>query len=276
MRRRSELLAIAMVAAICASGLIAGDAFALPDANCRKAVGNGVRYLGSSVAKLKEKCHRLRMYGRLPAAIDCNDENTWLANGYKRGVNGLTRARKYLHKRVEVGCRNSAPPLELGYSTCPAPCGSISVANYDGVADCNACLVEGCMGDTISAAYGTPPAQTLDLVLKCQTFIGKETWNYFRNRMRVQQRCQYKKDRGLGNLYTVECDQIDDSSNPFNARIELLKARLGVRVQKECGFVDLSAELNSCGADIPSEISCLQDAVDQCTNLMFPSVYPGS
>ncbi len=246
-----------------------------PEARCRRAVGVGGRGLGIVTAKQKVLCHLLRMREKLPAVIDCNDTATWTANGFKRGLRAIQRAEKRLHNQVARHCGDVAGPSALQYNSCPAPCGSVSIAAYSDVADCVQCLTESGMTDLIDQAYGTPPLPLpAQVVQECQAEVGRSVRRYFAARSRWQQLCQYRKDVGAPRFYGVTCQNLDDPSHPYQPRMDLLRARLGLRVQQACEFVNIPTELDTCGTDVPSEISCLEDHVQQCTQDLFDFMYP--
>jgi len=253
--------------------------FTAADAKCRKALDAGVRKLALTVLKEKAKCHKARMLGNpsFPPTLDCND----IAQLPARSINRIDKTETKLVASALKKCQGqgqggggagnaAAPPFDLGFTGCPAPCGHLPVnTSYSTVATCLACQVRSMTCGLFETAYGTLPAPPIQggatNELACQDRIGDAASRYLAARTKIQQTCQFKEDMSANE--TIDC-LVDDSSG----RITAAATKAGLRIADKCDDTSLG-NLASCAATEAAAITCIGDAVGQASDDIFVAVY---
>ena len=199
---------IALIAALFALGgvrVAAAQEMPSADMRCRQALALGARRLGATVLTEMQKCQQTRMLGELhnstydaaqrsrrPLRVDCYD----LAALPGSSLRKIDKAEATLSSLAQMMCVPPvSSPAALGYTLCPAPCDSVVITDYDGVATCLACRVK---ADCV--------AMNPD-VLTCQGAVGAAFRLYMSTRAKEQQRCQARKDMGM--LPTTDCMTAD-------------------------------------------------------------------
>lgn len=243
-------------------------------AQCRLKAGTAYRAYGRALALRATICHRLRMSGKLPPAVICEDPSTWSANGFGKAFEGLQREQQRLRATVNSCSPDILTPASLGYGSCPAPCGAISIASFNDLADCLQCLTDDCIGGAVLATYGVPPLPIARAPRKCQERVGRDLVIYFNKLSKTEHVCQLRKDLNKHNYVGLDCTDFSNPLNPLAPNVARAQAKLQSAIARRCAGVDLATQLDSCGTDVPSEQACLQMQVEQCTDLLFGAAYP--
>jgi hypothetical protein len=244
------------------------------EAQCRLKAGTAYRAYGRAYATRATKCHRNRMLGKIPAALDCDDPSTWAANGLTKDVEGLAAAEERLYAAVASCSPDIVAPGSLGYSACPAPCGAIAIATFGDLGDCLLCLTDSCLQGAVETAYGVPPLPIAKLPRKCQERVGRDLVIYFNKRSVTEQICEFRKELGKPAYIGIDCTDFTTPLNPLTPRIERATDKLEKLIAKRCAGVDIVTDLDSCGTDVASEQSCLRTEVEQCASTLFGAAYP--
>lgn len=255
------------------------QALTAADAKCRKALDAGVRKLALTVLKEKAKCHKARMLAApdFPPTRDCND----IAQLPQRSIRRIDAVETKLVSSALKKCQGqggggagsstqAAPPLDLGFTGCPAPCGHLVVnTSYSTVATCLACQVRSMACGLFETAYGTLPAPPIQggatNELACQSRIGDAASRYLADKTKIQQTCQFKED--MTNLETIDC-RVEDP----NGRLAAAQTKAGGRIQDKCDDTSLG-NLASCAATEAAAVACIGAAVDQTSDDIFVAVY---
>ena len=244
------------------------------DAACRYKVAQATRNYSAFLVERSLLCHKQRMRGRLPAAIDCNDPTTWAANGFSRGVFLRNKDRALLARKVN-GCRPDASLAALGYASCPAPCDGIAINGFADLADCVLCLADDCVEPALTSVFGTTPLPAARGAAKCVERAGRHLGGCDNPRAVLQQNCHLKKDRGYAGSETVpDCGAVDDPSHPFSARMAAFRAKKSLVLEKRCADVDVAAETDTCGNDAATLVTCTNALAEACADQIFPQVFP--
>lgn len=266
-----------LLALVCACALPAAAAaqFTSRDAACRYKVAQATRNYSALLVERALLCHKQRAGGRLPAGIDCNDPSTWAANGFSRGAY-LHQKDRDLHRDKVEGCNPDAPGLAaLGYASCPAPCDGIALTGFADLSACTLCLADDCMLDAMQTVYGTTPLPVVKPAAKCVERAGRHLETYFNARTYMQQKCQVKKDKGYAGWTGVpDCGDLDDPAHPFHADNLAYRAKRDEVLARRCGDVHVAADTGTCGSDAATLATCASAAAEQCSNEMFPQVFP--
>ncbi len=234
----------------------AGAQLSRERAKCRKNIGKGVRKLADTVLAERATCHKLRMRGSISAGVDCNDPVSAPASVR------VAAAERRLASLAVRGCQFLSP-ADNQYAVCPAPCDTIAISDYAGVAACLACVAEEHATQVVTAAYGTPPAPAAANSVTCQGYIGKALRKYLGARMKEQQRCQLQEDRAPTGL---DCRTAD-----VKGRVARARARVD-EILARCETIAF-ADLDSCGADLTAEGACVKAVVELHADDLFDAVY---
>lgn len=263
-------------ALVCAATLApAGAQYSSRDAACRYKVAQATRNYTTMLVERGLLCHKQRAGGTLPSGTDCNDPATWGANGFGRGVYLLGKDRALHRDRIE-GCNPDAPSLAaLGYASCPAPCDGIALGSFTALSDCTLCLADACMLDAMETVFGTTPLPAEPRTAKCVERAGRHLESYYNARTYMQQKCQLKKDKGYAGWTAVpDCGDLDDPAHPFYAKNLAFRSRRDAVLTARCDGVDVAGATGTCGSDPASLAACASAAAEQCSNLLFPQVFP--
>lgn len=267
-----------LLAAAVSTGFGAAEALAQPtsrDAVCRHKIAQATRIYSSYRVERALYCHKLRIQGKIPAAIDCNDPATWAGHGFARGVflHGKDRA---LHPGKVNTCRPDAPTLaDLGFTSCPAPCDALPVSTFDELSACMLCVADSCIQPALAAAYGTTPLPATYKARKCVERAGRHLKLYYHMRGFVQHLCQVKKERGYPNWVGVpDCLSVEDPAHPFHRFLNSYRTRKNRVLNNRCAEVDVAAQTDTCGSDPASLVACVNAAAEQCSDAMFPVYFP--
>ena len=249
--------------------------FSSRDAACRYKVAQSTRNYSAFLVERALLCHKKRARGVLPPAIDCNDPATWATNGFTRGVYLHAKDRAQHARKVE-GCRPDAATLaDLGYASCAAPCDGIAITDLADLGECTLCLADDCMLAAIESVYGTTPLPAERAAAKCVERAGRHLETYYNARAFMQQKCQMKKDKGYANWVSVpDCGDLDDPAHPFFAKNAAYRDKRNAVLERRCADVDVAAETGTCGTDPAALASCITAAAEQCSNSIFPLVFP--
>jgi hypothetical protein len=256
------------------AGRVAAQNPIVDNAQCRLTVGTSVRHYGSALLIRVSKCHQQRMRSRLPPGLDCNDPGAWAPNGFTSGAAALERDVQRLRDQMQRCSPGPATPADVGYVVCPVPCGALSVGTFAELGECMKCLVEAAALGAAQDVFGTPPVPLSRPARQCQATVGRRSVVYLNKSMLTQQNCQFRKEIAQADFVAADCGNLDDLNHPYAANVARARQKVTDQVTNRCGVVDLSADLNSCGTDAPSEATCTIAAVDQCAAALFSAVYP--
>jgi len=264
------------VVAATAVVLIVGTAAAqsVSDAACRLSVGNSVRLFGEVIAVQVGICHRQRLRGALPSSIDCNQPSTWMASGYAHGATGVARGVVRFRAAMQACSPGPVTPADVGYTSCPAPCAGLPVTSFDELGACLQCVTEPAVLVALQAGFGTPPLPLPKPPRVCQLTVGRLIVRYFNKRALLQDGCQFRKEAGQTDYVAADCEAIETAPPAYADRIVRARQKLTRSIAARCGEVNLATDLDSCGADVSGETSCITAAVDQCTATLFAAIYP--
>lgn len=241
-----------------------GAALDGPDALCRKDLHKTLGRLMRESVKEMNKCHTKRLAGQFLASRDCNVPDN------SPSPLKIERERNKLHRRALHACAGgrrapAAPPVDLGYDSCPAPCAGVAIDNdYVGVADCLICLSRTLAIDLVSTAYGTPPLPPPAGAKRCQDRVGNLVKKYLSKRTTDQEQCQTAQDRGLV-AADVDCRTADLLGRIAKARLNL------ERNIERCG--DALLELDSCADGVAGELACIIAKVEETVDALFAATY---
>ena len=215
---------IALIAALFAFGgvrVVAAQEIPSADMRCRQGLALGARRLGDTVLREMQKCQQTRMLGELhrsrsPLKVDCYD----LARLPAPSIDKINKAEAKVGSLAQEMCIPPvSPPAALGYTTCPAPCDSVVITDYDSVATCLVCRVK---SDCVAMNRDVPT---------CQGAVGAAFRLYMSTRAKEQQRCQVRKDMGM--IPTTDC-MTADSKGRIARKLTKVQEALKACV-KACG-----------------------------------------
>ena len=256
----SGLVALwAVLLAIPASAILRPE-----DATCRRGLMLAERRLTFHLVRQMGQCHLQRARGRLRSDVDCNDP----ANvPYPRTIERVARSVAQLAKSQ---CRQAGTPASLGFTTCPAPCGSATpLTSYArDVAPCIVCQSRSEASGIMAAILPEPPVtgphtRETDCVEAVTTGVRKHVSKVLEN-LRY---CQYLRDRGRLPA-TPSCRDDDVLGHVARSRSALqyylARCKNGSR-----------ARVLACGTgDVQSGAACIEAAVDTGVEGLFDTVYP--
>jgi hypothetical protein len=230
-------------------------------AECLDRIHKRMRKLALIQMDEHSRCHRERMQGNVAPGNDCNDP---------AAVTDPGRIEYWVARLIENSrvCNPYAayPPADQGFTTCPAPCGAIPVADYTGVATCMACLTKLETASAAATVLGTPPVPATRDQIVCQKRVVQAFSRYFLERIESQKKC-YLLQKYLRVDPSVDCRDADLSGRSARAL-----ARLQDIVTK-CSDADLAA-LDSCAADVAAEQACLQAAAELHSDVLYDVLHP--
>lgn len=243
------------------------------DAVCRLKVGTAVRKYGGYLSVRVAYCHQQRVRDVLTPSINCNDPETW-GSDFLRGANFIVvdaeKARKIINS-----CNPDASIAGLGYTSCPAPCGSLPVGTYDELAECMRCLTYDEVTTAAQSVFGTIPMPIEKAPRDCQERLGRSLTTYYNKLTFFQHTCQYKKERGDAEFAAVDCDDLDNVLHPSYTRMQGVIFKINALIEKRCGTVpDLDTVLNSCATTSGGLQTCLKSSVYGGAASLFTSIYP--
>jgi hypothetical protein len=225
------------------------------DATCRSNLGKGVEKLAKTVLLAQLKCHELSNGGMVSGSVDCNDatQSPWTSK--------VQRAADKLQSLAARGCTHASAPADLGYVTCPDPCGS-PIASYAALADCFSCVTEHWLENAAVSAYGAQSPLTGPPSF-CQAAVGTALRTYLVGRFHNQRHCQLAED-----LFPAGADcRTQDSSGTVGRALDKADHTLG-----RCTDASLSG-FTSCAATVGDEQTCIGQLGAQGADNLFIAVY---
>lgn len=243
------------------------------DAQCRVKVGEAARDYALFLTKRIGLCHRMRLKGTLPSAIDCADPSTWAANGFQRGVDLQFKALNRLPDRVET-CNPTGGLAALGYGTCPAPCDAITINSIPTLTSCVQCMVEDSVLGAATAIFGTPSLTMTRAEQKCQERAGRYLTQYVKERLYLQNICQHGVELVRDGFEMANCIDINTNTHPFFLRLQVIKAQQDKVLQNRCEDIDVGTALAGCGSDTPSLIACVAAEIEAATDALWQTAFP--
>lgn len=266
-------LAIALVVSLISLAAAPAAAVLEPrDAQCRVKVGEAARDYALFLTKRIGLCHRMRLKGTLPAAIDCADPSTWAANGFQRGLDLQFKALNRLPDRVAT-CNPTGGLAALGYGTCPAPCNAITISDIPSLTSCVQCMVEDSVLGAAAAIYGTPPLSLTRAEQKCQERAGRYLTQYVKERLYLQNVCQHGVELVRDGFEMANCIAINTNTHPFFLRLQVIKAQQDKVLENRCEDIDVAA-LDACGGDTTSLLACVAGEIETATDALWQMAFP--
>jgi hypothetical protein len=209
-----RMLSIMCVAATTVSVVRANPLITTKDrqsAECLDRIHKRMRKLALIQLDEHDRCHRERMQGDLAPANDCNSP---------AGVVDPDRIEYWVARLIENSrvCNPYAayPPVDQGFTACPAPCESIAVSDYAGVATCMACLTKLEISAAAETVFGTPPVPATREQVDCQRSVARAFARYFLERIESQKKC-YLLQKYLRVDPSVDCQDADLSGRSARA-----------------------------------------------------------
>ena len=194
----------------------------LPSADggtCRNALGASLTYYARLTSSAIADCHKSRLYGKIPAATDCNSTT----DDPKTAEAFANAAARVIASTDE--CTDGGSPADSGYASCPAPCNAIDIGvcsagnvgaacdsdgdcdvipgdgrcgDWDTAGDCFVCLAENAVLTAAETTYGdtpVPPPAPVD-VARCADAIGRALEKMTATLVSETTKCQKKADAG--------------------------------------------------------------------------------
>jgi len=260
-------VALAVLLAVPVSG--SAQSIGSSDANCRNFIAKKVRTLTATVLLEKIRCEDKRLRGVIAAAVDCNDLGN--AGFPASSTTKIATAASRLTSKIGTNCASPASsPAGNGYTTCASPCDATvpAISTYTDVANCLVCLAKEQARADVQTAYGnSPPVQGGKTdAWRCQdSRVGRAQRTYAKAKMKQQQTCQYKEDRGK--IGSVACASAD-----LTGAVARAAQTLSTKINK-CTDTDLAA-LTSCSTTVAAEQTCAKTAADALADTLFGYVYP--
>lgn len=243
------------------------------DAQCRVKVGEAARDYALFLTKRIGLCHRMRLKGNLPPAIDCADPSTWAANGFQRGVDLQNKAINRLPDRVAT-CNPTGGLAALGYGTCPAPCDAISINSIGTLTECVQCKVEDDILGAAATIFGTPSLAMTRAEQKCQERAGRYLTQYVKDRLYLQNICQHGVELVRDGFEMANCIAINTNTHPFYVRLQIVKAQQDKVLQNRCEDIDVDTALAGCGTDAASLAACVAAEIESATDSLWQTAFP--
>lgn len=263
----------AAVLAVPAAGAAQGH-YLSDQAQCRLSFGNSVRDLASVTALRVEICHRNRMKGTVPVSVNCSDPATWAGAGYTDGAEGRQRDLDRFAAESAFCSPGITTPAEVGYTSCPAPCGALPVTTFPELGECLECFTAAGALVVMQDAHGTPPAPSLKGPRKCLEAVGRGIVRYINKRMLRQHTCQFLKDIGEPGYDAVQCAHTNNPSHPDYERAQRTVEKIRNQITRRCAEVDFATTLDTCGTEPVSEHACVISLVDDWTADLMTALYP--
>lgn len=242
----------------------AAEASPLTDARCGRALGKNVQKLADFVVKQQSNC-LVRQMGGSYEGVDCYDLDAPEFPARKP----LDKIRDTIPKTSARSCQDGPTPTEAGFATCPSPCEAISTSDYEGVGRCLACVTEDRATELVRGIFGEIPAEPTKTAIRCQSKIATGMRGVLRERVRVQQTCEYAAN--LSPLSDTDCSVVDATTDPVG-RVARAEDKLDGFVDR-CDPADL-VELGGCADDAAGLKECSRELAADGGDSLFDEVYP--
>lgn len=260
------ILGLAVSAAMAAPARAQTQSFTAAEALCRDSLYSDMHLLTSTMLAEMSRCHRLRMLDRgVAVGVDCNV----VANAPRQ--KGVARYEAHLRDRVHNNCGNVGTPAAMGYpSTCPAPCASVPIADFDDVAECAICLARNAAQRMMTDAYHTPLVSGPSDEVQCQNRVGDALVSSTRQRIRQQRVCQEIQD--LGRTAFDVNDTTDCQVADVNGKVQRAEARAS-HTLAGCESTAV-ANLQTCGGTVAELQECTRNSTRRSVDELYNFVYP--
>ncbi|HYD50929.1 MAG TPA: hypothetical protein VEB21_21410 [Terriglobales bacterium] len=253
------------LAAIVVLMLSAGSAEAVTspaDATCRSGLMLAERRLTFHLIRQMGQCHVQRARGRIRSDVDCNNPDNV---PYPQAIARIQRSVAQLAK---TQCRGASLPATLGFTTCPAPCGSGPLTSYQGdVADCLVCRARAAASATMASTLGEPPVtgpHTFETF--CVESMATGIRKFVSKRLEQQRHCQFLHDRGRVSQ-TTDCRSGD-------LKGQVARSQQMVRYYLQRCKGSSRASVIECGeGDLDAASSCVAEIVESNAAALFDTVY---
>jgi len=243
-------------------------------AQCRLSYARSIRVISVGLSLRVQACHRQRLRGKVPAAVDCNDPWSWEASGYAVGHAGLLHDLRRYDAEAATCTATVDAPEQVGYLSCPAPCDGIAVNSFAAFGECLKCHNQPIAVTSWQAILGTPPVSGDTKAASCQGVLGRSVVHYVHKRMKLQHACEFKHEVSKDDYANFDCDYIGTPGHPLETRINRFRQRLVTLISTRCTKADIPAFIDSCGNDGPSIGECLVSTIEQWSASMHTTIYP--
>lgn len=242
------------------------------EALCRKSLGLGLLRLTSTAMKEMIRCHEKLMKGSddIPPATDCND----IAQLPQRSLDKIARAEGKLATLAQKKCTDIGVTIAgINFTACTAPCDAVPVTAFtgsDSVAACLICRAEDEAERAVEEIFGDDPPviPNNDAARTCMKNVSRGLLRYKLTRIKEQQKCQNKKDRGKSpTTPSTDCLTAD-----LAGRISTTQTKVSEKIAAKCTPSNLAA-LTSCGATIVDEQACVMDTGTMCADALYLALY---
>ncbi len=257
--------------------IVSSPAFGYPlgdRALCRLSFGNTVRQRVAVITVQMGLCHRDRLLGRIPDSVSCSDPATWAASNYEAGVAALARQLARMQAQSRQCSARVETTAEIGHTGCPAPCEALPTTTFPELGACMECLIQASALTSMPPTLGSPPLPATKAARICEQNIARGMVIYMNKRMKLQHDCQFLKEINDPEYAGVDCADLNQPTHPYYARAQRAVDKLRLQITGRCEAVMLATELDTCGADVAAESSCVLAAADQWTDTMMAALYP--
>lgn len=263
---------------------------------CRAALQSSTGAVTQAAFDVLKECHRKVMAGTLGAG-SCG-----AIDGTSDPGGAVASASAALHAALTSDCDASGKaPSDFGYTTCPAPCGSIDLGicsagttgapcqrnrhcdtspgagdgvcgDWNDVADCATCGAIAAGKAAAAAAYGSPgPSASVPAGARnCQNHIGDGVGALLAVELKDAAACQKNLDRFKIMLSdrTPKCKDADSKRKRAKARLQIA-ADLSVACNNT-----LLGELDTCASTMAGLADCLPRVVRRMTAAVSDGAAP--
>ncbi|HET9063195.1 MAG TPA: hypothetical protein VFO62_07900, partial [Candidatus Binatia bacterium] len=237
-------------------------AFSAAELKCRDTVAKLGTKLSQTAAKAFNDCHAKRIAGTVAQGTACNS----VVDADLKGK--IAAAAAKLAEQVPAKC-TGLTPANLNYDACPAACaGEVpSIANFNDVAACVACMAQTSVEGMTGSAQGNPPLPLGDIEANCHDTLGDGQTKHFRAILKERRKCQKSAEKS-GAMSTATCKTADPRGKIATARSKSESA-----VDADCSNA-LLADLDSCAQNtLPFLKGCVFGTSDLIGTQVFNSFY---
>lgn len=274
MRRILPIASLCVAASAWAGSFPTQNREIFDKAQCRMSYARSVRVISVGLSLRVQNCHIERLRGNVPAAVDCSDPWSWQSAGYAEGHDGLEHDLYRYDLESEECTATVDRPDQVGYLSCAAPCGAITIGSFSDWGDCLLCHNQPASVGAWQAVMGTPPVTGDVDAEHCQGAIGRAVVRYASKLMKLKAGCEFKREVSKDGYELVTCTDINTPGHPLENRINHFRARMVDSISRRCNFPGVAAVLDTCGTDGPSIANCAMNAIEAWSESVHPPIYP--
>jgi hypothetical protein len=237
-------------------------AFSAAELKCRDTIAKLGTKLSQTAAKAFNDCHAKRIAGTVAQGTACNS----VVDADLTGK--IAKAEAKLLEQVPAKCPGLTP-ASLNYDACPAACAAEvpSIANFNHVAACVACVAQASVEGMTGSAQGNPALPIGDVEANCHDTLGDGQTKHFRAILKERRKCQKSAEK-VGAMSTASCKTADP-----NGKIATARSKSEGAVDADCSSA-LLADLDSCAQNtLPFLKGCVFGTSDLTGTQVFNSFY---